>query len=167
MRQRDVFLKRSYVFIFRKRKRGRKRGRETSMCDWYVYRLPLARPQLGAWLTTQARARAGNKSGNLPIRKPMLNPLSHTSQGPRGCFHGGKNRDTCWKGPWLLWNQKSTGNFLGLAGKAVVSSTLPEIILGRGSPVSTVWCTHSHLSAICLTHWWVWPYLSINYSIIY
>ena len=36
----------------------RKRGRET--CQRYIDGLPLTRPQLGTWPTTQARALTGN-----------------------------------------------------------------------------------------------------------
>ena len=51
------------------------KGRETS------YQLSLARPQLGTWPATQAYALIGNQTSDLLVRRPALNPLSHTSQG--------------------------------------------------------------------------------------
>ena len=56
-------------------------------------RLPLARPQLGTWPVTQARAPTGNETSDLldlACRMALI-PLSHTSQGTfkiflmRGC----------------------------------------------------------------------------------
>ena len=48
-------------------KRGRKRGRETSMCKRNINLLPLARPQLGTWPTTQACALTGNRTSGLSV----------------------------------------------------------------------------------------------------
>ena len=50
--RKGFFFLRFYLLIFRERG-GRKRGRETSMCERYIDRLSLARPQLGTWLATQ------------------------------------------------------------------------------------------------------------------
>ena len=44
--------------------------------DW----LPLARPQLGAWPTTQACALTGNGTGDFSVCGMIPNLLSHTSQ---------------------------------------------------------------------------------------
>ena len=38
-----------YLFIFREGKAGRKRGRETPICERNIYQLPLACFQLGTW----------------------------------------------------------------------------------------------------------------------
>ena len=38
-------------------------------------------PLLGTWPTTQACALIGNRTGNPLVHRPVLNPLSHTSQG--------------------------------------------------------------------------------------
>ena len=43
--------------------------------------MPLARPLLGTWLTTQACALTGNRTGNPLVHRPAFSPLSHTSQG--------------------------------------------------------------------------------------
>ena len=43
--------------------------------------LPLACPQLGTWPATQACALTGNQTGDPLVHRPVLNPLSHTSQG--------------------------------------------------------------------------------------
>ena len=61
-------------------KGGRKRGRATSMCKRYIDPLPLTCPQLGTWPNTQAYALTGNRTGDLSVCRPVLNPLSRTSQ---------------------------------------------------------------------------------------
>ena len=38
-------------------------------------------PPLGTWPSTQACALAGNQTCDPLVRRPALNPLSHTSQG--------------------------------------------------------------------------------------
>ena len=38
-------------------------------------------PLLGTWPTTQACAQTGNRTDEPLVRRPALNPLSHTSQG--------------------------------------------------------------------------------------
>ena len=43
--------------------------------------LPLAYPLLGTWPTTQACALTGNQTSDPLLHRPVLNPLSHTSQG--------------------------------------------------------------------------------------
>ena len=43
--------------------------------------LPLERPLLGTWPTTQACALTGNRTGNPLVCGPALNPLSYTGQG--------------------------------------------------------------------------------------
>ena len=40
-----------------------------------------APPPLRAWPATQARTLTGNRTSDPPVHKPVLNPLSHTSQG--------------------------------------------------------------------------------------
>ena len=59
----------------------RKRGRETSVRDRPIDSLPLARPQLGTWPTAQACTLTGNQPSNPLVCRPLLNPLSHPSQG--------------------------------------------------------------------------------------
>ena len=49
--------------------------------------LPLTRPLLGTWPTTQACTLAGNQTGDPLVCRPAPNPLSHTSQGSRPAFH--------------------------------------------------------------------------------
>ena len=41
----------------------------------------LSTPRLGTWPTTQACAPTGNRTSNPLVRRPVLNPLSHSSQG--------------------------------------------------------------------------------------
>ena len=61
--------------FFLNREEGRKRERNINV--W----LPLVRPLLGTWPTTQACVLTGNQTSNPLVRRPALNLLSHTSQG--------------------------------------------------------------------------------------
>ena len=72
------FLKRSYVFIFREGKR------ERNINVW----LPLEHPLPGTWPITQACALTGNWTSNPLVLRPVLNPLSHASQGCRLILDG-------------------------------------------------------------------------------
>ena len=65
------------MYLFISRQRGREGERERNIHVW----LPLMRPQLGTWPVTQARALIGNHISDPLVRRPALNPLSHTSQG--------------------------------------------------------------------------------------
>ena len=56
------------------------------MCKRCIDRSPLVCPTLGTWRTTQARALTGNQTSNLSVQRPVLNPLSHTSQGSRSAL---------------------------------------------------------------------------------
>ena len=46
-----------------------------------INQLTLARPQLRTWSTTQASALTWNQTSDLLVRRMVLSPLSHTSQG--------------------------------------------------------------------------------------
>ena len=74
------FKKILFIYFQREGKAGRKR-RETLMCERNINQFPLARPQMGTWPTTQACALTRNQIGDLLVCRPVLNPLSHTSQG--------------------------------------------------------------------------------------
>ena len=71
-----TFLK-DFIYLFLERGEWKESGRETSMCGVW---LPLARPLLGTWHTTQACALTGNRTGDPLVCRPVLNPLSYTSQ---------------------------------------------------------------------------------------
>ena len=73
----SFFFKILFLFIFRERGRKEERKRERNTNVW----LPLTHPQLGTWLTTQACALTGNRTGDILVRRPALNPLNHSSQG--------------------------------------------------------------------------------------
>ena len=49
------------------------------MCKSCLNQLPLAHPQLGAWPATQASSLAGHGIRDLPVHRPALSPLSHSS----------------------------------------------------------------------------------------
>ena len=70
------FIKRFYLFIFKKGER-RENERERNISVW----LPLMCPQLGTWPVTQACALTGNWTGDTLVRRLTLSPLSHASQG--------------------------------------------------------------------------------------
>ena len=71
------FKKWFYVFVFTER--GREGDEKRNINVW----LPLTRPLLGTWPTTQACVPTGNPAHNPSLHRLVLNPLSHTSQ---GCF---------------------------------------------------------------------------------
>ena len=68
-------FKRFYVFVERGEGREKERDRNINVC------LPLARPLLGTWPETQAWALTGNQTGDPSVYRPVLSPLSHTTQG--------------------------------------------------------------------------------------
>ena len=51
------------------------------MCERFMDQLLLAHLPLGTWPATQACALTGNRTSDLLVCRPALNPLSHTSQG--------------------------------------------------------------------------------------
>ena len=80
-----LFIEFIYLFLEKGEGKGkgrRKKGRKTLMCERNIHWLPLC-PQLGTWPTTQACALTENRTSNPSVRRPTLNPLSHTSQGIR------------------------------------------------------------------------------------
>ena len=66
-----------FIYLFLERGEGKEKEREKKINVW----LPLMRPLLGIWSTTQACALIGNQTGDPLVHRPMLNPLSYTSQG--------------------------------------------------------------------------------------
>ena len=72
----SFFLK-DFIYLFLERREGREKKRERNINVW----LPLKCPQVGTWPATQACALTGNQTGNPLVHSPVLNPLSHTSQG--------------------------------------------------------------------------------------
>ena len=65
-----------FICLFLERGQGRERGRETSMCGCLSHA-----PYLGTWPATQSCALTGNWTSDPLIHRPMLSPLSYTSQG--------------------------------------------------------------------------------------
>ena len=53
--------------------------------------LPLVHPRLGIWPTTQTCALTGNQTGDPLVPRPMLHPLSHSSQGFRDTILAAEN----------------------------------------------------------------------------
>ena len=73
----SLFFFKDFIYLLLERGEGREKERERNISVW----LPLACPLLGTWPATQVGALPGNRTGNFSVRKPTLNPLSHTSQG--------------------------------------------------------------------------------------
>ena len=74
-----LFFNRFYLFLGREE--GREKEREISVCQENIHQLLLECSQMGTWPTTQACALTRNRTSNALVRRPALNPLSHTSQG--------------------------------------------------------------------------------------
>ena len=74
------FLFKEFIYLFWDSGEGREKERERNISVW----LPLVHPLLGTWPTTQVCTLTGNWTGDPLVRRPVLNPLSHTSQG--WCF---------------------------------------------------------------------------------
>ena len=71
-----LFFKIFYLFIFREGE-GREQERERNISVW----VPLACPLLGTWAATQPCDLTGNGTRGPLVHRPVLNPLSYTSQG--------------------------------------------------------------------------------------
>ena len=71
-----LFFK-DFISLFLEKVEGKEKEREKNI----NVSLPLARPRLGTWPTTQAYALTGNRTGYPLPCSPVLNSLSHTSQG--------------------------------------------------------------------------------------
>ena len=72
-----VLFKKDFIYLFLERGEGRETERERHINVW----LPLVCPQLGIWPATQACALTGDQTSHPLVHRPMLNPLSYTSQG--------------------------------------------------------------------------------------
>ena len=70
------FFKNDFIYVVLERGEGKEKERERNINVW----LPLARPLLGTWPTTQACALTGNQTGNPLVHRPKLKPLSYISQ---------------------------------------------------------------------------------------
>ena len=69
-----LFKKKHFIYLFLERREGREKERERNINVWLC-------PPLGTWPAAQACALTGNRTGDPLVRRPMLNPLSYTSQG--------------------------------------------------------------------------------------
>ena len=72
-----LFILKEIIYLFLDSGEGREKERKRNTNVW----LPLVHPLLGTWPATQACALTGNRTGNALVCRPVLNPLSPTSQG--------------------------------------------------------------------------------------
>ena len=72
-----IYVFKYFIYFFLERGERRETERERDISAW----LPLPQPPLGTWPTTQACALTGNRTSNTVVRRLVLNPLSHTTQG--------------------------------------------------------------------------------------
>ena len=72
---RDFFFL-AFIYSFLEREEGREKEKERNINVW----LPLACSLLGTWPATQACALTGNRTRDPLVHRPVLNPLSYTSQ---------------------------------------------------------------------------------------
>ena len=70
------YLKKCVIYLFLEKGKGKEKEGEKHRCV-VVSHTPL----LGTWPATQAFALIGNRTGDPLVRRPVLNPLSHTRQG--------------------------------------------------------------------------------------
>ena len=74
------------IIYFQREGKGRKKERNINV--WLL----LTHPLLETWPTTQACTLTGNLTCNPQVHRPMVNPLSHTSQGPTPILKGSSSR---------------------------------------------------------------------------
>ena len=110
---------------------GKENERERNIKVW----LPLTCPLLGIWPETQACGLTGNRTRDPLVHKPLLSPLSHTSQGNDlfylvGCCscwrHSSMSDDPCLSVQHCTWGplngtgscmcRNQAGHPVGLAG---------------------------------------------------
>ena len=82
-----LFFKR-FIYLYLDRGEGRKKE-ERNINVW----LPLTRPILGTRPSTQACSLTENWTSDTLVRRPVLSPLSHTSQGSSFIFNNIKSED--------------------------------------------------------------------------
>ena len=72
-----TFFCKDFIYLVLERREGREKERERNISVWLL----LMCPPLGTWPATQACALTGNRTGDPLLHRPVLNPLSYTSQG--------------------------------------------------------------------------------------
>ena len=80
-----------FIYLFLERGEGKEKKRERNINVW----LPLMHHLLGTWPETQACTLTRNQTGDPLLHSPVLNPLSHTSQGPNVTFRPEVNIVSC------------------------------------------------------------------------
>ena len=74
--------KKDVIYLFLSRGEGREKHKERNISVW----LPHTHPLSGTWPATQACALTGYRNSDPLVCRPVLNPLSHTSQGAFSFF---------------------------------------------------------------------------------
>ena len=74
-----------FYLLLVEEKGGRKRSRETLMCESYIQLVASHKPPVwGTWPATQACALTGNWTSNILVHRPALDPLCHTAVADEG-----------------------------------------------------------------------------------
>ena len=116
-------FKKDFIYLFLEKEREGERERNINVL------LPLMCPLLGTWLTTQACALTENQTSDLLVHRPLLNPLSHTSQGLTTTFYS--FQETGW-----MRSSLSPSLFVSLSGENLNSAVRPP----DGIVASTTHC---------------------------
>ena len=77
------FFLKDFIYLFLERGEGKKKERERNISVW----LCLVCPLMGTWPATQTCVLTGNRASYPLVCRPVLNPLSHTSQGNLQIFN--------------------------------------------------------------------------------
>ena len=73
----ELIFKKYFIYLLLETGEGREKEGERNINVW----LPFTHPPLGTWPATQACVLTGNRTSDPLVRRLLLNPLSHTSQG--------------------------------------------------------------------------------------
>ena len=127
-----IFFKIYFIYLFLERGQGKEKERKRNINVW----LPLACSLLRTWPATQACALTGNPTSNLLVHRPVLNPLSHSSQGH--CGGVTKQENITREMVMLIWRrhitQNRTWHFMestGLGCSFLIYSIISCVVSGK------------------------------------
>ena len=122
-----------FIYLFLERGEGKEKERERNISMW----LPFTHLLPGPWPATQACALTRNRTSDPLVRRPALNPLSHTSQGCSRVFNSLESH--------LLEFFENLGKILFLRGFLLVSGSCPSSLPIRSHIKLNLSLSRSHL----------------------